>query len=159
MHYLLSTGRILGFCETSSARHKGSKPYMRTKRNRCFNVALNQLCSDNFGDGTKYSEADFQRRFKLPHLVFRRVYESFLNQDIFVVRHDATGKACIQPVTVPDGFEARMMTEYFDSLEIIPQIATSSCSQNDGRNDRPSSHLTATMNHRISCIEHHETPD
>jgi hypothetical protein len=77
----------------------GSRPGKAPNKNRDFVRAYERLVSQYFqGVESIYDEGDFERRFRMPRAVFNRIADAVFGKGMFVLRHDATGKAGIHPL-------------------------------------------------------------
>eukprot|EP00170_Pyropia_yezoensis_P006250 contig_25410_g6269 len=86
-----------------SGPHKrlGSIPSKRGNRDRDFDVGYRPIPRDYFGlDGRPrvYSEADFERRFRLPRAVFECIYSDMKGEPFWARRINATGRPQAYPL-------------------------------------------------------------
>eukprot|EP00170_Pyropia_yezoensis_P007080 contig_28879_g7102 len=86
-----------------SGPHKqpGSIPGKRGNRDRDFDVGYRAILRDYFGlDGRPpvYSEADFERRFRLPRAVFECIYSDIKDEPFWARRINATGRPQAYPL-------------------------------------------------------------
>lgn len=82
----------------SSSRRTGARLGKRQNKRRDFTGALRRLQRDYFGPEAKYSEVDFERRFRMPRRVFEKIYSTVRGKSIFVQRSDCTKKEGIHPL-------------------------------------------------------------
>lgn len=86
----------------SSSDEEGVKKRSYDKRpnkSRDFLAAHQQTIKFYFsGRDSVYSEADFERRFRMPRLVFNRIHDELMGVDPFTQKKDATNKLGISPL-------------------------------------------------------------
>ena len=80
-------------------RRGGSNPGKSRNKKRDFVAAYSKLVKDYFsGEDSIFSEADFERRFRMKRAVFTRIWTAVEGYPPFVQRRDATGKLGIHPL-------------------------------------------------------------
>lgn len=68
-------------------------------KRRAFKDANDRLISHYFsGRESLYSEADFERRFRMPRAVFQRIHDALMGVEPFTHKKDATNKLGIYPL-------------------------------------------------------------
>lgn len=76
-------------------RRRGSLPGRRPNKDRNFSNGVHSILRDYFGvDGHPpvYDDQDFERRFRVPRAIFRRVYEDIKHETWWEQRPNATGR-------------------------------------------------------------------
>lgn len=76
-------------------RHRGSIPGRRGNKRRDFSDAVRRIREHYFGlDGQEpvYDEKDFERRFRVPRIVFSRIYNAIKTEPWWQQRPNATGR-------------------------------------------------------------------
>lgn len=96
--YLIATGMLPGLEQDERSKRRGASQGKRPNINRGFDKALRRLQEDYFSSKPKYGEASFERRFRMPRVVFNRLYTSLEGKSIFVRRRDALNKNGIHPL-------------------------------------------------------------
>lgn len=122
-NYLAATD-ILPELSTSS---NSSQPHKRRKPNkgRNFRAAFQRINWDYFIPNCKYSEQDFERRFRLRRVAFNRINSAVKGKGIFVQRVDRFGKPGIRPLQrvtaalqmLANGIAADALDEYLEMSE------------------------------------------
>ena len=80
-------------------RRGGSNPGKSRNKKRDFVAAYSKLVKDYFsGEDSIFSEADFERCFRMKRAVFTRIWTAVEGYPPFVQRRDATGKLGIHPL-------------------------------------------------------------
>ncbi|CDF34444.1 unnamed protein product [Chondrus crispus] len=99
LSYLVASGTLPGFPGTiPSLIRLGSRSGKRGNLNRDFDAALNRLKRDYFSTTPLYCDASFDRRFRMPHTVFNRLYRAIEGEGLFVRRKDALNRGGIHPL-------------------------------------------------------------
>lgn len=90
LNYLIATDTLPGLSTSSNSSqpHKQRKP----NKSRNFQAAFQRINSDYFIPDCKYSEQDFERRFRLPKVVFNKINSAVTGKGIFVQRVDTSVK-------------------------------------------------------------------
>jgi hypothetical protein len=82
--------------EEQAGNRKGSKS---ENKKRDFQGAHDKLVRQYFsGPESVYDEKDFERRFRMPRLLFNKIHDALMGTDPFVQKVDATGKKGIHPL-------------------------------------------------------------
>ena len=85
--------------EEEESKWGGSRKGRAPNKKRDFAAAYQGVVRDYFNGGDSvYSEADFERRFRMPRSVFDRIQIALLGTDPFVQKKDVTGKLGIHPL-------------------------------------------------------------
>ena len=85
--------------EEESRKRGGSAPGKAPNKGRDFHGAYMTVIKHYFsGRESLYSEADFERRFRLPRSVFNRIHDALMGTNPFVHKEDATKKKGIYPL-------------------------------------------------------------
>jgi hypothetical protein len=87
--------------EEEGPKHGGSTVGRAPNKARDFAGAHARLMKDYFnGTDSVYDEADFERRFRVPRIVFNLIYETLIigQENPFVQKYDALGKPGISPL-------------------------------------------------------------
>lgn len=82
-------------------QHGGSKPGKSRNLPRDFDAAVQNMMKDYFsfdGEPPLYTEAQFERRFRLPCCVFNIIYNVVRLRPEFERKSDATGKQGLHPL-------------------------------------------------------------
>ena len=105
---------------------RGSRPGRRRNRERYFDNSTRRIVDDYFlgdasfrqdgGRGKRYSEEEFERRFRMPRSVFNMIFVVVSLDSYFEERPDATGKT---------GSSARLYRSKSDAKQIQPFEAVS----------------------------------
>ena len=99
LSHLVTTGILPGFAGTVSARARfGSKKGKRGNLNRDFDGALNRLNRDYFSTTPLYSDVSFERRFRMPRIVFNRLFTELEGEGLFVRKKDGLKREGIHPL-------------------------------------------------------------
>lgn len=67
-----------GIEQEESKKRKGASHGNRPNVNCLFDEALRRLQEDYFASRTKYGEASFERRFRMPRVVLNKPWESLV---------------------------------------------------------------------------------
>jgi len=85
--------------DEETSKWGGSRPGKAPNKDREFDVAYQRLLHDYFsGPSSKYSEADFERRFRVNRTVFDQLAGAVYGKGRFKMRYDCTGKHGIHPL-------------------------------------------------------------
>jgi len=79
----------------------GSRRGRRPNRNRGFDMGAHAILRDYFGVGGQppvYSELDFEKRFRMPRVVFQRLYAAVYNEPWWKRSVNATGRLQSHPI-------------------------------------------------------------
>jgi len=79
----------------------GSLPGRRPNKRRDFDAGLHAIMRDYFGVGGEdpvYDERDFETRFRVPRVVFKRIFQAVKGEPFFQRRTTATGKLQSHPL-------------------------------------------------------------
>jgi hypothetical protein len=77
----------------------GSRKGRAPNKPRDFAAAHAKVVGDYFnGADSIYSEADFERRFRMPRPIFHTVQEAIMGSDPFIQKTDVCGKQGIHPL-------------------------------------------------------------
>lgn len=82
-------------------RRRGSLPGRRPNKNRDFSLGLQSIIRDYFGvSGHEpiYDETDFERRFRVPRVVFMRFFNDIKHEPWWEQRPNATGRLRAHPL-------------------------------------------------------------
>lgn len=82
-------------------RRRGSLPGRRPNKNRDFSLGLQSIIRDYFGvSGHEpiYDETDFERRFRVPRVVFMRIFNDIKHEPWWEQRPNATGRLQAHPL-------------------------------------------------------------
>lgn len=83
----------------SGPKWGGSTAGKAPNKRRNFKAFYEKIVNDYFsGDDSVFNEGDFERRFRVPRVVFDRVWQQLNGQGCFIQKHDALGKAGIHPL-------------------------------------------------------------
>ena len=96
LSHLAATG-ILPGCEmqASIAKRPGAQPSKRQNIKRDFDAGMNRLLEDYFCELPRYENESFERRFRMPRVLFEKLFTSIHSEGIFVRRTDALNKPSI----------------------------------------------------------------
>lgn len=98
-------------------------------KNRDFKEAKERFMKFYFKNRSVYSEWDFERRFRLPRILYERIKNCIVGcNDLFTVRYDAAKKQGIDP-------EIRLIAclrlleygSFFDQIDELCSISESAC--------------------------------
>jgi hypothetical protein len=71
----------------------GSRPGKSPNKKRDFKGAHENLVKHYFsGTDSVYNEVDFERRFRMPRVIFYRIYDKLVNKEPFVQKYDLISK-------------------------------------------------------------------
>lgn len=124
--YLTASGILPGFENNGRSRQRrGSIPNKRPNKRRNFEEAARRLHQDYFSSHAKYSPTDFERRFRMPRLVFDLIFEAVEGRGIFVHRVGTNRKKGIYPIQrvtaairmLEDGIAADALDKYLQMSE------------------------------------------
>lgn len=89
-NYLIASG-ILPFvaCTETNVRPVGSKKGKSPNVSRDYCEALHRLNCNYFGNIPKYSECQFERRIRVPRIVFNKLEKAQTGRGVFLQRTDA----------------------------------------------------------------------
>lgn len=82
-------------------RYPGSLPGRRPNKNRDFSVGVDNILRDYFGlngNPPVYDEKDFERRFRVPRVVFDRIYKDIKDEPGWQQTINATGRPQSHPL-------------------------------------------------------------
>lgn len=83
----------------SSSDEEAKKKEKSPNKQRDFKMANDLLVSQYFsGRESVYSEADFERRFRMPRTVFQRIHDALMGTDPFIHKEDASKKLGLYPL-------------------------------------------------------------
>lgn len=83
----------------ADVRHRGGSRKNRRRTKDCdLQGGLQRTMRDYFSEDCAYDEVDFERRFRMPRKVFKRVYERMSVRPFFVRKYDALVTPGIHPL-------------------------------------------------------------
>lgn len=133
LHYLIATGILPGFDNPDdTSRPSGSQRGKRGNKRRDFDGAASRLHDDYFSSTPKYSTRDFERRFRMPRVVFERIQNAINGKGIFVRRTDGLNRQGIHPIVritaalrmLAYGIAADALDEYLQMSEDSVLLST-----------------------------------
>ena len=96
--FLLGSEIIPGFLRSTVSGRSQSRTPQRGNKKRDFDAAMELLLTDYFGSSPRYSDADFEPRFRMSRPLFERIFQAVSGEGIFVRRNDAMRKPGIHPL-------------------------------------------------------------